>query len=240
MHGVVFEAWSTFLDEVLPYGLSETTFAKAQKLNRSITDAIQENVESLNRGEYRGTIFAQSRLHTVRQAEILQRELESFIRTGPRDPVPDVDRVRDQMTYLADDVVAPKYGNIVFDMYQSVFNSEYALAARAGPATRKSVALTRRTGEALSTSAHDAVSYRSSVLRQYDTLIPRVLAQTPKRMQRFVTLYVQLFVEEPLEALILYLRRQHPGAVGAFHGLEDGPEEVPVPKAKRLRDSGSR
>lgn len=223
----VYEEWATFLDEIYAFGRTDITAERAQAMfGRLQTNLLRtEHALTVEKG-----IYIQTHMQNKRQALALMQELERFVRTRAA-PHPGGQSGKSgdlllmyplALTSFMDDHVHGVYQVVLWSFWQPLAHLEgsvWGLKKTRGRAPNLLVMRERALQEI--GELYDRFSADMPKLRvAYEQLKRDTKAQLPEHFHRLIDMVVELFVYEPYELGLLYIRRHLSGAVGAFHGLD--------------------
>jgi len=223
------QRWKAFVVDVYPRGLSRETALRARDIHKETLDHLEWLEEdAAERAHLRRGISLQVRLAARYRSALLIQELERFAIEKPPARVPkDLWRLAD----LFDSIQSRS--NVITELYSVVSLAEQEQPTYPnGPGQGKprppkpyEVEILRerrnRYIDRIQKLYDSALALKKDAHMRFDKLKAETKADTPVALHRFIDLVVDLFVYERIEALILYLRRHHPGPIGAFHGLPE-------------------
>jgi hypothetical protein len=218
------EAWDKFLTTVYPLGRTPYTIEQARELHQSVRDKQARFSERIQSAARTSGMIVEHQLwllgyHAV--SELLS-EIEKFNASGVAhaDDPESEKAVHDSDVFS--DLVHVDIGrdhHKVMLLYRSLHSISIELL-------RKNI--DRRRKEQLSQGVYelykDFKRMQDGTSSAYGVLKREAKAALPKRAHYLVDKVIALFIEEPIEAGILLIRRNFPGAIGAFQGLEEETE----------------
>jgi hypothetical protein len=215
--------WADYIDEVALFGRTESSVKIAQGLHRKLTARFEYDMEKINSET---GLDKQSHMLDRHQTLALIEELEAFVRS--RDPLPSPQKKSKTAKVLGaflDENVRETYNVLVHSFFQGIYEAEQIIN-HVGPIPKalrskgQEMALERATGKVA--ELYDRFNNDFPRARaRYEALKADVKSKIPQRLHRLIDKMVELFVYDPYELGILYIRRHHPGTIGAFHGLEE-------------------
>jgi hypothetical protein len=214
--------WAEYIYEVATYGRNEPSVKIAQSLHRKLTARLEED-DHLILTET--GLYKQSHMLDRHQTLELLSEIEAFVRS--RDPLP-APRKRSKSVWLKFlHSVNETYGVLIHSFFQGIYEAEQVIN-QVAPRRKdwrskgQELALERAT-EKIATLYDQFNNDFPKARARYEALKADVKSQIPHqpRLHYLIDKMVELFVYDPYELGILYIRRHHPGTIGAFHGLEE-------------------
>lgn len=211
MHTAVQE-WVEFVGQIYPYAPVLANANRIRTMHNRLTDHLREDEARLAGAQ---GVYRETHLQDQRQVTLLLQELEQHMRSS-RTAAPldlDTDRLdaffkQVQETY---DVLLWSFFSPL-SAYEERINSYWSKLPQYREARAQDVKLI---GDLYDRFNADVPKVRL----RYETLKREMKRDLPARMHRMLDWMVTLFVYEPYETGLLYIRRNLPGTIGAFHGL---------------------
>jgi hypothetical protein len=207
------DEWSTFLDEILPVvkpgALSR---ARLVSMRRRLEDRAQN--ASYVIADSRGTIYEQSNMLDKRHALALISEIDQRLATAWSGESVSSDNLN-ALTHFLDDV-RETYNISLFSLFQPVAEAEERLRGKQYTPQQKKIS-----ADSVYFVYKNFERDFPKMKQRYESLKRQIKGRLPLRFHGPVDQIVELFVYEPYETGLLYIRRHLPGTVGAFHGLEE-------------------
>lgn len=211
--------WKRFAFSLYPRGLSRVNAQRVREIHEEAANRVrrtQREIQDLYTKRAGINILHQERLAAQHRDLLLMQETERFVRERPPALIPEG---TSNLRLLAElfsrlersaDSLSVVYGDVSYD--EGTLSSHSTFREARERIFSKFATLYDRT-----------LKNQKDAHRLYTNLKAEAKSETPYPLHRFIDLVVDLFVYDRYEALVLYLRRHHPGPIGAFHGL---PESV--------------
>jgi hypothetical protein len=209
----IYEEWEHFLTNIYPRGRDEDTVPMLKEQARRLKGRLRTIAIILNDPDTKDEPgLQQLYMNNRRATEVLLAEVEEFNRSGHIVTGPGLESVRESDAFsdlmhvdmVGDDKTINKLFSGIID-YAALKPSDR------GPKSERLMQQTYAAAEHFKTAFDD----------RYKNLKRDTKAKLPPRARHLVDKIVDLFILGPIESLILVIRRNYPGPIGAFHGLEE-------------------
>jgi hypothetical protein len=212
----VLEDWATFIDEILVMDRTVFVMDKARHMHKRLRERLRASTAA---SQYEHGIFKQSNKLDAHQTQKLLDELDAYVHSRVT-PTAVTKAEADVLTNFLEDDVKETYDVTLGGLYQGVFDAEEQLRGvrRGAPSWTM---IFEESSQSIADNYHRFNNDYPKTRARYEALKSNVKRQVPQHLHRFIDNTVELFVYQPYEIGILYIRRNHPGAIGTLNGLEE-------------------
>jgi len=207
------QEWEEF-SRILSKGLSDRTAQVARDLYERLQDHALEDEQWIRTRE---GLYIQTASLDLRQVRALMQEVERFVRKAR--PTPYLERGYQALSDFFNQV-QETYDVVVLSFfsplsqYEERINSAWAQLPSYKDAKARDV---ERVGDLYDRFNKDL----PKVHMRYRAEKHALKQKLPAHFHSLIDTVVELFVYEPYELGLLYIRRNLPGTIGAFHGLPE-------------------